>query len=108
MVSDHGSGGQSSQTRTHFFLYEPEAEAFVEVFNELTTYLPGCTTPVYSSEILLGLGEEDLCDIVVDTTFWVSSRRLPRAERRTVFRWNGTHYEGRLPDPAEVLNWPKK
>jgi hypothetical protein len=107
MVSDYGCGNQCSQTRTHFFLYKPEADAFAEVFNELTTFLPSWG-PVYSGEILLGLGDQELCDIIVDNEFWVCPRALPRAKRRTVFRWDGARYVGQMPAAADVLNWTRE
>lgn len=101
LVEDYASGNQSSQTRSHIFRWNKDKNEFVEIFNELITWLVSPIDVVYKSTLSFGNSSSTLKDIIVLTTF---IRQHPKQEElksvhESVFKWNGKRYVGEMKKP---------
>jgi len=104
LVADYASGNQMSQTRHHIFRYDKGKNQFVEIFNELTTWLPSVVPIVYESVVSFQAGNSALKDIVVRTQL-IKQQSVEtdfEMSRASVFKWDGKKYSGKLDLPISV------
>lgn len=103
-ILDYACGNTTSQTRMHLYVHDRLSGRFVEVFNELTTWLPSVVPVVYRSTVTFENSDRALVDVVVQTEFLIQQPTESEAPtpRRSVFRWNGKRYTGKMDLPAAV------
>ncbi|MHC4144103.1 MAG: hypothetical protein ACYSUD_04910 [Planctomycetota bacterium] len=104
LIHDYACGNQMSQTRTHIYRYDKEENRFAEIFNQLTTWLPSAIPTVYKSVVSFEESKSVLKKIVIQTELVkqhpVHMKVKPR--RRSVFKWDGKKYVGKLDVPITV------
>lgn len=98
LIEDYACGNSESRTRTFIYRYAPSQERLVEIFNQLTTWLPSVIPVVYKSTISLEGSRSDLKDIVVHTKFIRQDDigDKPEPPTMSVFTWDGKSYVGRM------------
>ena len=103
LISDFQAGNQMSQARAYIYKYDSSQDKFVEIFNELISWLPMFTPCVYSSKIDFRRGKKDFKDILIETdlTLYKNSdnKETGSAERKSIYRWNGKRYVGKFNVP---------
>jgi len=104
LIRDYACGNQMSQTRTHIYRYDKGENRFAEIFNQLTTWLPSPTPTVYKSVVSFEESKSALKDIVIDTEVIKQHpvRMKVKPRRRSVFKWDGKKYVGKLDVPITV------
>lgn len=103
VVADHGCGNQCSQIRTHIFSYNQARDAFDEVFNEQTTWLPSFQS-AYDSSMFFPETPGAMRDIFIQTRLWKGPRFVERAAVESVFRFDGQEYVGQLALPPDLFD----
>lgn len=104
LIQDHASGNQMSQTRSHIFRWDKSQNEFLEIFNELTTWLPSVIPVVYKSTLSFEKSNSTLKDVIIRTTFIRQQPENKRLKpiRTSVFKWNGKIYVGKMKKPEGV------
>ena len=92
-----------SQARAYIYKYDSSQDKFVEIFNELISWLPMFTPCVYSSKIDFRPGKKDFKDILIETdlTLYKNSdnKETGSAKRKSIYRWDGKRYVGKFGVP---------
>ena len=104
LIHYYACGNQMSQTHTYIYRYDKDENGFVEIFNQLTTWLPSVKPIVYKSELSFEKSGSALKDIVVRTKL-VKQRPVRtkfKMRRRSVFKWDGKRYSGKMDLPITV------
>ncbi|MBN1359500.1 MAG: hypothetical protein JW993_02860 [Sedimentisphaerales bacterium] len=102
MIQDYACGNTMSQTLTYIYRYDRAAGQFVEVYDELTRWLPSATPMVYRSTLGFEGSDAALKDIVVCTQLidqWNNYAETPCEAR---FSWDGTKYQGKMNLPEDL------
>ena len=98
LISDYASGNQMSQTHTHIYRYDKNDDHFVEIFSQLTTWLPSVKPIVYESSFSFEKSNSTLKNIVVLTQL-VKQQPIEtdfEMSHRSVFKWDGKKYIGKM------------
>lgn len=107
LIQDHGCGNQMSQTRSHIFRWYKRQNEFIEIFNEVTKWLPSVVPVVYKSTLSFEKSDSKLKDLIVRTTFIRQQAENEELEpvRISVFKWDGKTYIGKMEKPEGVRDY---